>query len=174
MLTSHSLYVWVSSTEAMKYQPLLFFWCLHITTHHVQTIYTRVNFEWGQNTMTARFRGIFCLSTQNRCMGLWHSCIVILKYREWWWLNGSHWDLRLSKSPVWSGFMLSLLCMKTWAPQLDPGADCPETHMYALTRGKYGVFRSRWLSLCSLKQPQTLYSHMEPSATIQLYVQGIS
>lgn len=66
-------YVWVCPTTAMKYQSLLLLWCLDITA------YTRVTLEWGQNTMTVRFRGIFCPLI---CLGLWHSCIVILKRME--------------------------------------------------------------------------------------------
>lgn len=53
------------------------------------------------------------------------------------------------------------------------GAEHLKTHTDSLTRGKYtAVFRSRCLS--TAKQPQTLHSHMDPSATIQIYVHGLS
>lgn len=49
----------------MEYPPLLFCWSLDITSHYVQAAHTRVNLKWGQNTVTARVRRIFCLGTQN-------------------------------------------------------------------------------------------------------------
>lgn len=160
----------------MKYQSLLLFWCLGITAysyprmrskHHdgkiqgdflppdlhglVAQLHCHTQ-ESGDSS--APYTGIWGTVSGQGCLASCWLCLALQSREPWGEPAPAHpWNEGDGNSP---------------------GAEHLRIHTDSLTRGKYkAVFRIRCLST-NAKQPQTLHSHMDPSATIQIYVHGIS